>query len=150
MSQVPVTLTLLQILLPFHLNVLFTLFLGLLAIKIIKQNDNKLIWVLASLSCALSAIIINTEYGAAGVLSIVAFYLFFNNPKPMFLSQVLVLTIVPTVLILLPSYLGLKQEGDILSYLNILGLFAFVFIFSYNKKQGPKTKYLFLDFSLKL
>lgn len=114
-----------------NLNILFTLSLGLLAITVISKYKNKPLWLLSVILCAAAADMLRTDYGVFGVLSIVAFYLFFNNMKYLILSQALIF--------LLPmKYLFGPVES--------LGLFSLIFIMLYNKKEGPKTKYLFYIF----
>lgn len=145
-SQVPFTLANNQINTPFYLNVLFTLFLGLFAIKIIRRTENKRVWIVSVIACSLLASILNTDYGAGGVLSVISFYLFFKNIKLMVLAQTMILILLPTTAILFQSYFHLWHAPFALYYFDALGLFSLFFIFSYNSKEGPKTKYLFYVF----
>ena len=119
------------------LNVLFTLCLGLIAIIIIKKIKYKLVWIFGVLLCALTASFLNTDYGAMGVFSIVAFYIFFNNTKHLLLSQFIIYVI---------PYFDALQQLYWPGLIELLGLFSLIFIYFYNKKEGPKTKYLFYIF----
>ena len=145
-SQVPFTLANNQINTPFYLNVLFTLSLGLFAIKIIRRTENKRVWIVAVIACSLLASILNTDYGAGGVLSVISLYLFFKNIRLMVLAQTMILILLPTIAILFQSFFHLWHAPFALYYFDALGLFSLFFIFSYNSKEGPKTKYLFYVF----
>jgi hypothetical protein len=129
-----------------YLNVLFTLFLGLFAIKIIKETKDKRIWLLAVLLMCFFAIVFKTDYQAEGVLSIVLFYLFFNNLRFMALSQILLLFLSPTIVLIFNSYSSPKSIPILPVYFSALGLFSLIFISFYNKKEGKKAKYLFYVF----
>jgi len=129
-----------------YVNVLFTLFLGLFAIKIIKETKDKRIWFLAVLFSCFFAIIFKTDYQAQGVLSIVLFYLFFNNLRFMVLSQILLSFICSTIVLIFNSYSSLQPIPLLPFYFNALGLFSLIFISFYNKKEGKKAKYLFYIF----
>ena len=71
---------------PFHQNVMFTLLLGLLAIQALdraKRAGGVRLWLLAAVQvsgCCLLALVGFTDYGATGVLTVVAFYLFRKEP----------------------------------------------------------------------
>ena len=85
--------------------------------------------------CAFIANRLNVDYGAGGVVTIVAFYVFFNNLKYMILSQALIYSIPYINFNLLTSQL-----------FNSIEPFAFcslIFIAFYNKKQGHKFGHFF-------
>ena len=145
-SQLPFTLVICKYTCLFYPNVLFTLSLGLVAIKVIKETKNKLVWLVVVLVCALLATIFNMDYGAVGVLSIVSFYLFFKNISLMFLAQMILLLVFPTILIILLPYFHLIRHPLVIYYFNALGIFSLFFISSYNNQEGAKTKYLFYLF----
>lgn len=71
---------------PFHQNVLFTLLLGLIAIryldKFVKERTfkNGSLAVLILLAATAVAAVGFTDYGAMGVLTVVVFYIFKNRP----------------------------------------------------------------------
>ncbi len=128
-------------------NVLFTLFFGLLAIRLIQMTPRKSLWLAATLVCAALACAFNTDYGATGVISIVAFYLCFDNVLSMAVSQALILGIAP-----LASYaVSLQYHLPIYRFyyadtFEIYGLLALVVIYLYNHKRGPRIQYFFYWF----
>ena len=144
-SQVPFTLANQQIgtsLL--YLNVVFTLYLGLLAIYLIKNTKNKFLWPIIILGCSVVADFIQSDYGAMGVLSVVTFYLFLNSKIKTAISQIILLFVLPLFISILEIYN--KTSFSYLyinSLLEVYGLIALVFIFLYKNIEGRKAKYLF-------
>lgn len=71
---------------PFHQNTIFTLFLGLVAIRALdkfRQEESKknlALAILTLLGTSLLATITFTDYGAMGVFTVVVFYLFRDFP----------------------------------------------------------------------
>lgn len=147
-SQIPFTLANLQIGNPlWYQNVIFTLFFGLLSIIIIKNTKNKFFWILGALVCAALAGVLNSDYGAAGVFSIIAFYLFFDNMTYMFFAQSIILFVLPLFVFLTENslHMGLSSFYPA-SQIEGFGLLSLFFISLYNKKRGLPTKYLFYYF----
>lgn len=157
------------------LNVLFTLFLGLSAIVLIKKSKNMFITFFIIMLSALMASIFNTEYGAMGVLAIVIFYLFFKNFKKMLILQICLFalfSIIPIIFfialtrgmnsvaspIFLPLCLPIKTNICLVLSLKFspnfipqtliepLGLFALIFVAFYGNQEGEKMKYFFYWF----
>jgi hypothetical protein len=130
----------------FGFNPLFDLFLGLVAIKAIGLPLVKWKKAAAVAVCALAASFFGVEYGITGVLSVVFFYLYFNDRKKMVVSQALIY-IIPYLAKVLPPFLvsGLPRV-DIGRYCEPLGLLSLLIIFLYNGKQGVKMKYFFYFF----
>ena len=130
----------------FH-NVLFTLFLGLLAIRLTRLTERKLAWIIAVISCMGMATLLNTDYGATGVLSVFAFYLFFNRFAYMALSETLILGIIPLALY---SLVVFTQSNPLPFYytdrLEIYGLLALPLIYMYSHERGPRVQYFFYWF----
>lgn len=125
------------------LNVFFTLSLGLLTIIVIRKYQKKWLWYLALVFASLIAFILNFDYQIVGILSVVGFYLFFENPFKIILLQMLLFAL-PTVFYSL--YFYPKSTWQIMvenMYFAPFALLALVFIFLYNGKEGPKMKYLF-------
>lgn len=147
-SQVPFTIANQHIGSPlFYLNVVFTLVLGLLSIYILKNNRNVLLSSVLVLACAGIANLIHSDYGAAGVLSIVAFYIFYNNKKAMVFSQVIIMSILPAMTLILMSIKKIDLSSYYLSsFTETYGLLSLALIFFYNNKVGYKMKYLFYIF----
>ncbi len=97
--------------------------------------------------CALLASIISADYGAAGVLSIVAFYVYFNNLLYMFLAQGIILFLTPLYVLLIEHILHINLSVFYLDApVEIFGLISLIFISLYNKKRGTQSKYLFYYF----
>jgi hypothetical protein len=116
------------------LNVMFTLFWGLLTITIIDKAKNKYLAPFILLLFALLAEALHTDYGAYGIIVIIVFYVFKKNP----LLRTLAFT---TVVIC--HYAVEYLQHHIFAYI-LLGLFAIspiILINFYNEKQGKKTKY---------
>lgn len=128
-------------------NVYFTLFLGVLALWIIRKlRGHPIVQVLGVALCCLAAAFLKTDYMFMGVMLIVVFYLC----RKSFLSQVIVGSITiyaGIVLIYLVRYhsWGLPITVFLESGMSELyGLFAFVLIFFYNGQKGkqlPKACY---------
>lgn len=114
------------------LNVLCTLFFGLLAIYFIQRSGNRVYWVIVTAVFAAIAQFLQADYGGLGVVSIVLFYVFYSNFRMMVVAQV-ILYLAP--FILLPDYLSKLFEP--------FGLFSLFFIRFYNDKPGLAAKYLF-------
>ncbi len=148
LSQIPFTLANQQIGSPiFYSNVLFTLFLGLLAIYIIKNTSHKVLYPVIILGCAEVANLIHSDYGAVGVLSVVAFYLFLNSKVKIFISQISLLFIFPLLIIMLEINTGIRfSHLYMVSTTEVYGLVALLFIAFYKGKEGSKMKYLFYSF----
>jgi hypothetical protein len=116
------------------LNIFFTLSIGLGAIILIRKTSLQIHWVLISLMSAVLAFALNTDYGGFGVLSIIAFYLFFKNKSILILTQGIIYVLMSVYFLSIGNSLGMIQ---------FIGLLALVFITVYNNKSGPKWRYLF-------
>ncbi len=142
-SQIPFTLANQEIGSPlFYFNVFFTLFLGLLAIYGIQRNKNLAVQTIIITACALAANIIHADYGAAGVVSIALFYIFFRDKTLIFTSQFFVFIIAPHVMDGLQQLYG--KYTALLHYISVewYTLLALPIIFFYNNKKGQDSKYL--------
>lgn len=119
-----------------HLNVYFTLFLGLAAVAVLDYFYNKfrneevpgistlIPGIVSAFLLACAADFLKTDYGFMGVLFILLFYIFRNHP------------------LLLSA--GLLTTIHILSdSMELYGLIALIPIFLYNGKKGPGLKYFF-------
>lgn len=133
LSQLPYVLANEQTGFPYaNLNVLFTLGFGLLAIFFIKQTRNRQWWLLITVLCAAAAQILEADYGAVGVVSVVAYYLFFNTLGSLMTAQFVIYAF---PFLFLAGYRNAPFEP--------LALFSLCIIALYNKKEGIKAKYLF-------
>ncbi len=143
-AQIPFTLANQQIgSPPLYTNVVFTLFLGLYCIHILKKADN--VWTFATVliaSCLL-AITLNTDYGVAGIFSVIFFYLFLHNKKMMLISQAFILVVIPYLVLLAERTLLTNLSWIYMdSTLEVWGLISIGLIFLYHNRKGFDTKYL--------
>ena len=123
------------------LNTLFTLCAGLICIKILGSGCIKSLKFLSILIVLIISYFSKVDYGPLGVLSILFFYLFSENPRKMLLSQsIIFMLLFPIQVSLISGFVGFS------SFFQSLALFSLIFIGQYNFKQGPKTKYLFYIF----
>ena len=120
-----------------HQNIFFTLFLGLMAIYLMSLVENKfrkkiflsnLFYSLITLGMCFVAALLRTDYGFAGVLLIVAFYLFRGNK----------ILITLCFLIIIGYFFRNSIE--------IVALLAMIPISFYNGKKGKNIKYFFYIF----
>ncbi len=132
---------------PFHQNVMFTLALGLLSIRAIdkfKQNIGVKSGLLCLLKVALFLLIGTVgfvDYGAMGILVIIAFYIF-RDIKFGWLLQLTSL-----VMLFIVFFKGLQivipiGEHEILFPMQGFGVFAMIPIGFYNGKKGADSKLL--------
>lgn len=119
------------------LNIFFTLSIGLGAIILIKKTNKKSLWALISSVSAIGATALGTDYGGFGVLSIIAFYVYFKNKKAMIISQIWIYILMSLYFLYLENALGLVE---------IFGLVGLLAVAFYNDKEGPKLQYLFYLF----
>ena len=167
------------ILYPFHQNVMFTLLLGLLAIKALDNAKSKFragttiganstpsvvdnssstpsaiatpttarriaslaLGILIAALCTLAAAITFTDYGAMGVLTIIAFYVF-RDFKFAWLGQ-LVFMILANMIFFQGEYLPLTIAGHYFEFQTQgFAIFALIPIWLYNGKKGKTSKAL--------
>lgn len=126
---------------PIGLNVFFTLFLGLMCIKIWKSEQSKALKITEIVSIVFSGQLANVSYGAIGILSILFFYIFEGNLKLTFLSQFFLYVVIRFGLIMAGVY-----KITCLSILQPTAVFSILLINKYNNKQGVKAKYIFYLF----
>ena len=112
-----------------HQNVFFTLFLGWLMIWIISESEKRFrieamsaVRVAAAVGCAFAAEVLNTDYGAYGILIISLFYFLYGQKK---------------------IYVPLVGVTLLYPLAEIPASLAVVPIWFYNGKRGRQIKYLF-------
>lgn len=127
-------------------NVLFTLFFALSAIKVIKVTRDKKLWVVSTIIFMVLATVINSDYGAFGVLSTVLFYLYFSNFNKLAASQTALFLIATIIQLLIARATNAPSWSYLIWLIEPLGLLSLLFINHYNNKSGPKAKYLFYVF----
>lgn len=128
------------------LNILFTFSLGLSAIILINKTKNTFFQILIIVLASLLALLLKTDYQIFGVLSVIAFFLFFNKP----LIKGAAYFFLVSVFYIFPLYANRFAENVIkTSYLNIFELFSLLSIFIiafYNNRKGKDLKLLFYIF----
>ena len=128
------------------LNVLFTLALGLAAIGIMRKSGGRWGKALVLVGMCLVAEVGRVEYGAVGILAVVVSDLFFDRWALLVYWQGLVFA-APFILagVLAVISRGTAEVG-ISGYYQMLAPLAFILVYFYNGRQGPKMKYLFYVF----
>jgi hypothetical protein len=133
--------------LSFYFNAVFTLGFGLIAIYIIKHcQKNILLSIFSVLLITAFARIINSDYGAFGVLMIIAFYIFYEKKILTLISQAIIF-LIPTVL-----YFYGNNSPDILQQLffasstEFVGFISVILIVFRDKKTSPGWKWFFYIF----
>ena len=139
-SQIPFNLFEYALGFELHLNVLFTLLLGLAAITFFDKAPNKLLGIIGVGICVALGHFLQVDYGYWGVLVVFCFYLFKNTK---WLTGVVFL-----LLVIIKYYANLVQSGFYYQYiaLAIATFAAIIPILLYNGKQGPKFKYFLYIF----
>ena len=136
-----------EIFFPHYQNILFTFLLSIVALEIVKtvKKDPTVLKVtmgfIGVAIVVISAEILKVDYGAAGVVTVLAFYLFRDFPCA-FLAQFATLFFVFVFLYPgRPVLFGFR--GEIYSFpVQIFSLFSLIFIWLYNGKKGKKNKAL--------
>lgn len=123
------------------LNIMFTLFAGLLCIKIWKSDYANPLKCLFVLLVLIVSYLTKVDYGPLGVLSILFFYLFSESPKKMLLSQAIIFMLFFSIQVSLRN--GFFSFSSLFPSLALLSL---IFINRYNFESGPRAKYLFYFF----
>ncbi len=119
-----------------HQNVMITLLLGLILMYVYEWIKMKYftqpyifntLGVIAIVGIGGAAALLKTDYGMGGILLIMVFY-FFRGQKPLlFIGAAVVMAV-------------------FINRIELFGLVAFLPIFLYNGKRGPKVKYAFYAF----
>lgn len=112
---------------PFYLtrqNIFFTLFLGLAAVFLLESKMNKVFSLSLAVILCFVARFMHVDYGGAGVLFILIFYIFRNYP---------LMRAFAFVIATMTIYQGIQWYA----------ILALIPISCYNGKQGPKMKYFF-------
>jgi hypothetical protein len=132
-----------------HQNIFFTLFLGVLLMYYMKKVERKYkrqavlcnVWeALLVLGFSGLAYLIKCDYEIAGILVIVAFYVFRGSK----LLQSVALFIINVSLLSNVRYF--LATGDVLNIISLLATLAMLPISLYNNEKGKDVKYLFYIF----
>ncbi len=136
-----------------HQNVFFTLFLGLALITLMDMVEKKfykntminllisniLDAVLTIVFCFM-AYYLKTDYGIAGILMIVAFYLF-RQSKALITLSLLVISVT-----MLSDFSNFVITNNYFKIVGLLAVLAIIPIGLYNGKKGKNIKYFFYIF----
>ncbi|MGH4119614.1 TraX family protein [Clostridium sp.] len=129
-----------------HLNIFFTLALGLLAIRIWDKEESEIARVITVLALAITSKVLHTDYNMYGVAMILAFYIFKDNKIKTVISQTLVYILFDASQILIYVYKFPGITLELAWFGQALSLLALVFIFKYNNEKGKNLKYFFYAF----
>ena len=140
-SQIPFMLFLSTFTNTFSLNIFFTFTLGLIALYLYDKCKNKLLGIFVVIIISIIAELVKVDYGAFGVLTIFIFYIF--KDKKILTSFYFILL---CFLKYIPDILKAPTLYQIYLQLALFTSLSLIFILLYNKKQGPKLKYLFYIF----
>jgi hypothetical protein len=128
-------------------NIFFTLLISLSAIFYIRKVNNKFLWIVIIFMASVAAEILRFEYGAAGVVTVIFFYLFFNNPVKLLFSQILIYLSFYLVPVLERVYTQTTNaREDYWFVIQGFSIISLLFIYLYNGKLGIKAKYFFYFF----
>lgn len=129
-----------------HLNIFFTLAIGLISIRVLDKGESIIGKMVAILALGITAQVFSTDYGIYGVAMILAFYIFRDSKIKTVISQtvVFILFYASQILFAISSYPGISIK--LIWFNQALSLLALVFIFSYNGEKGRNLKYLFYAF----
>ncbi len=130
---------------PYHQNVIFTLLLGLIAIKLLdnyisdRSGANLAIATVGAVGLPLIAELLMTDYGAVGVMTVIIFYLF-RGMRYSWLLQLISLYIF-NVAWLQSAVIPFEIAGQVVE-LSTQGfaLFALIVIWLYNGNRGSGGK----------
>lgn len=129
-----------------HLNVFFTLALGLLAIRIWDKQESELVRILTVLSLATIANVLHTDYNMYGIAMILAFYIYRDNKIKTVISQTIVYILFDATQVLIYVYKYPDITLEIAWFSQSLSLLALFLIFKYNHTKGKDLKYFFYVF----
>ena len=136
-----------------HQNVFFTLFLGLALITLMdlvekKFNKNDVVNLsisnvlngLLTIAFCVIAYILKTDYNVAGILLIVAFYLFRGSKILLTISLLIIFGTLEC------NFLSFIKTGNYFDVISILAAFSIIPIAFYNGEKGKNIKYFFYIF----
>lgn len=126
------------------LNILFTFTLALYAIYVYEKKERlSLVFIIA-----LAAELLHTDYGAYGVLLVFIFHKFHDNFKEMvkYTTLITLAYVLNNIMAVYPNIYSYNFDFFLRYGFQLFALPSLVFIYFYNQKRGPSTKYLFYVF----
>lgn len=125
----------------FSFNIFFTFLLGICTLYIYDKCNKKILGIIAVILVSVIAQLIKIDFGAFGILTIFIFYLFKDK------KLLMVFYFIPLCFLkYAPDIINTPYLYKTYLQLGIATALSIVFILVYNKKQGPKLKYLFYVF----
>ena len=123
---------------PFHQNVMFTLLLGLLALRAVERaNEGKKRYLLAAFGCCLWGAVTFVDYGAYGVMMVLVFGLS-RNVRGAKVFQLLAMILINIVLMEGQMLIVLGREFPVQGF----AVLALIPIWLYNGEKGRRSKTL--------
>ena len=146
-SQIPFSLFQSTYTTEFHVNVLFTMFIGTLAIYYCEKNKNKYLKIVIVIIASILNELIKADYGYFGVILISVIYYFeaSTNIKNKKIKQIIAIFLLCN-LRYIPRMIAYPQHMDSYFLQGIFTSLSVIFICLYNHKEGPKLKYFFYIF----
>lgn len=127
-----------------HQNVFFTLLFGLLCLIAIERNTKTSLQVICVISAMLLAWVFCTDYGGAGVLLIVCFYLFRDNKLKILIALFLINSILLTRFFTIEYLWETNRLFKI--FIQDFAILSILPIGLYNGKRGINMKWFFYLF----
>ena len=145
LSEIPFNLMIMSSwIYPFHQNAMFTMLLGILALRSVdKARQGTWAWLLGTLGCCLLGAITLVDFGAYGVAMVLLFGLFRNRPGEkllQFLGMVLINVILMEGRMMIVFGREIPQQS--------FAVLALILIWLYNGEKGNRSKALQLGFYL--
>ncbi|RDU23308.1 TraX family protein [Anaerosacchariphilus polymeriproducens] len=125
-------------------NVFFTLLLGLLCLIIIKENIQLVVKVLGVVSLIFAAGAFGTDYGGAGVLLIIIFYLFKDNS----IKRIIAFFVVNSIILIRLFQFSYLWETNLIFefFIQDYAILSLLPIELYNGERGFRMKWSFYLF----
>lgn len=126
----------------FKLNVIFTMLIGVFALLSYDKIKNKVLKLFSIILLVVLAELLQTDYGAIGILIILNFYIFKNSK----ILKYLIFLFICILQYFIVKYISISYLIRIMPY--IVGyIFSIIPLLFYNKKLGKfKLKYFFYIF----
>lgn len=123
-----------------HLNIFFTFLLGIIACLAFDKIKLIVLKLISIVGIILLGELIKVDYGWFGITIILVFYIFRNHKIIMSSSIILLVFLKYINTMFLPATINYSVPFFIATCLSLIPILL------YNKKQGPKLKYLFYAF----
>lgn len=129
-----------------HLNIFFTLTVGLIAIRIWDKEESKIAKIISILALGITVETFHTDYSMYGIAMILAFYIFRDSKIKTVISQTSIYILFNALQIILYALNSPGVSIRLTWFNQALSLLGLIFIFTYNGKKGKNLKYFFYAF----